>query len=216
MNHDMLLVVTDRMGKAIVTAMALHGSLVSCIAELQKLNYETLPCESNFDCSTISSHSSRMVFCGYKLNTLNLDFGHSAANSVINAGMFRGPGSWRHHSTCRPDGLLRHSVTRTPTAYPALPSQPVVLRGRPASLGFQAVVVVLDFYSCSRHCSWGFCRRGKRHKLDALLANILPCGPRNRVKSCTSPASVFSATAIRMYNDYPFQSPQCAHKLSDH
>jgi len=156
MNHDMLLVVTDRMGKAIVTAMALHGSLVSCIAELQKLNYETLPCESNFDCSTISSHSSRMVFCGYKLNTLNLDFGHSAANSVINAGMFRGPGSWRHHSTCRPDGLLRHSVTRTPTAYPALPSQPVVLRGRPASLGFQAVVVVLDFYSCSRHCSWGF------------------------------------------------------------
>jgi len=178
----MLLVVTDRMGKAIVTAMALHGSLVL--------------------------HSDGSA--GYVVVVV------AAANSVINAGMFRGPGSWRHHSTCRPDGLLRHSVTRTPTAYPALPSQPVVLRGRPASLGFQAVVVVLDFYSCSRHCSWGFCRRGKRHKLDALLANILPCGPRNRVKSCTSPASVFSATAIRMYNDFPFQSPQCAHKLSDH
>ena len=49
MNHDMLLVVTDRMRKAIVTAMALHGFLASCIAELQqKLNDETFPCESNF------------------------------------------------------------------------------------------------------------------------------------------------------------------------
>ena len=48
MNHDML-VVTDRMAKAIVTAMALHGFLASCIAELQqKLNDETFPCESNF------------------------------------------------------------------------------------------------------------------------------------------------------------------------
>ena len=127
MNHDML-VVTDRMAKAIVTAMALHGSLVSCIAELQKLNYETLPCESNFDCSTISSHSSRMVFCGYKLNTLNLDFGHSAANSVIYTRMFRGPGSWRHHSTCRPLASLVTPTLHSQTHSRSFARPPLVFR----------------------------------------------------------------------------------------
>ena len=105
MNHDML-VVTDRMAKAIVTAMALHGFLASCIAELQqKLNDETFPCESNFDCSIISGHSSRKIFCGYKLNTLlRLRTFCCELSSTQECSEDRDPGG-----TTRPAGLLRHS-----------------------------------------------------------------------------------------------------------
>ena len=135
MNHDML-VVTDRMAKAIVTAMALHGFLASCIAELQqKLNDETFPCESNFDCSIISGHSSRKIFCGYKLNTLLrlrtfcCELCHLHKN-VPRTGILAAPLD-----------LPASCVTRH--AYPALPDSQQVFC--PASLGFQAVVLVLDF-----------------------------------------------------------------------
>jgi hypothetical protein len=107
----------------------MHGSVVSCIAELQKLNYETLICESNFDCSTISRHSSRKVFCGYKLNTLNFDFGHILLRTLCH----------EHRNVPRtgilaaPLDLPASCVTRHAYGLPALPSQPVF--AWPASLG---------------------------------------------------------------------------------
>ena len=88
-----------------------------------------------FDCSIISGHSSRKIFCGYKLNTLLrlrtfcCELCHLHKN-VPRTGILAAPLD-----------LPASCVTRH--AYPALPDSQQVFC--PASLGFQAVVLVLDF-----------------------------------------------------------------------
>ena len=58
-----------------------------------------------FDCSIISGHSSRKIFCGYKLNTLlRLRTFCCELSSTQECSEDRDPGG-----TTRPAGLLRHS-----------------------------------------------------------------------------------------------------------